>query len=251
MGDSPVTVDRLEQVMALDGAEFLGQAYLLVLGRPIDPEGFQNYEAQLRAGASKLAILSALAASQEGQARDADTTLLRLLPKTRFACGTGRTPESADFRGVIANSPVAESIQALLTLDDVAFINGAYRTLLRRAPDPTGFSQYLQLIRAGACKMRIVCRLRLSTEGRKAASPLPGLRRAICHYWLANNVLTGWWYRPLAQAEGETPLECRLRAVENTLMRMAQEQQMDAVDFDNAADDVARLLKALAARRSA
>ena len=61
-------INQLKQILALDGPEFLGQAYLLVLGRPVDPEGFRNYEALLRAGRSKLSILAELRASQEGRA---------------------------------------------------------------------------------------------------------------------------------------------------------------------------------------
>ena len=147
--------------------------------------------------------------------------------------------------------PVAATIGELLALYDIAFIDCAYKTLLRRAPDDVGFAHYLQLVRSGAAKMRIVSRLCLSAERRTQAFSLPGLKRAMLQYWLARNPFTGWWYRPIAQVEGETPFECRLRAVENMMMRMAQERERESYELDTAADDVDRMLKALSNHGSA
>jgi hypothetical protein len=245
MANVNFTGDRLRQLLALNGAEFLGQAYLLVLGRPVDPDGFRNYEAQLRSGASKLAILAALASSPEGKTRGADAA--------SFADPTTKTDsEPIGFRHahetVESSSPV-ENVSALLALDDAAFIHAAYNALFRRAPDSSGLDHYLQLLRSGTSKMRIVWYLSRSAEGRKAASSLPGLRRAIRRHRLANNPITGWWYRPIAQVEGDTPFECRLRAVESTLTRLVQERQMESIALDNSAADVVRMLKALANRR--
>jgi hypothetical protein len=315
---SAIPSNRLKQVLALEGPEFLGQAYLLMLGRPVDPEGFRNYDAQLRAGTSKLSILAELRASQEGRAYGANVPdplvllaqaprpipspatslqdLLRMNGSTfidqGFVSIIGRLPDDDVRRRYLAKLnagadklqilleiieanggapaapasqgleeaiknmrgglyPVAANIGELLALDDIAFIDCAYKTLLRRAPDAVGVAHYLQLIRSGAAKMRIVSRLCFSAEGRKRTPSLPGLKRAILQYGLARSRLTGWWYRPIAQVEGETPLECRLRAVESTLMRMAQERERESSDMDAAADDVARVLKALANRRSA
>jgi hypothetical protein len=230
---------RFEHVLALDGHDFLGQAYLLMLGRPIDPDGFRNYEHKLRSGISKVSILVELGASPEGRARGADLAeLLPLLPQ-----------ELVTMSGVLEAG--AGNLQELLALEDAAFVEGAYRTLLRRPPDAVGFSHYLRLIRSGASKMRIVSQLLWSAEGRRAAPSLPGLRGAVWRYWLASSRLTGWWYRVITGSEGDTPLECRVRAVQNSLSRLVQERERESRDWNNAADDVARLLKALAERRSA
>jgi len=226
--------DPLKRVLALEGPEFLGQAYLLLLGRPIDPDGFRNYDAQLRSGTSKLSILAELHASPEGRAYGVDIQdLLPLLAQAPNAIA------------------VANDIHELLALDDVAFINCAYRTLLRRTPDGVGLDHYLKLIRSGAHRMRIVCSLYFSAEGRAVAPRVHGLRRALCQYWFASSWLTGWWYRPIMQVEGDTPFERRLRAIENAVMRMAREREKESSDLDSAVDDVARLLNALTARRPA
>src|SRR5580692_3543448 len=191
--------NRLKQILMLDGPEFLGQAYLLMLGRPVDPEGFRNYDAQMRSGASKLSILTELRASQEGRAYGMNAPdplvllaqapnaivsaaaslqdLLRMNGSTFIDCSfvstIGRLPSDDVRRGYIAKLnagtdklqillemldahdgaspsakgleeairsmrgglyPVASSTAELLALDDIAFIDCAYKTLLRRAP---------------------------------------------------------------------------------------------------------------------
>jgi hypothetical protein len=313
---SETPANRLEQVLALEGPEFLGQAYLLMLGRPVDPEGFRNYDAQLRSGASKLSILAELRASHEGRTYNANVSdqlvllgqapraipssgaslqdLLRMHGSTfvnqAFIVTTGRLPDDIGRRRYLAKLnagedkleilskmleenkgkpavpavkvleeaiqkmrgslyPVATDINELLALDDLAFIDCAYKTLLKRAPDAVGFHHYLQLLRSGASKTRILSRLFFSAERRTAGPSLRGLRRIIVQYWFASSRLTGWWYRPIAQVEGDTPVECRLRAVENTLMRMAQEHERESSELDTSVDDVARLLKALSSRQ--
>lgn len=306
--------NQLEAVLALNGPEFLRQAYLLMLGRPVDPEGFRNYDAQMRAGTSKLSILTELRTSPEGRAYGANVPdplallarsppaiaapvaslqdLLRMNGLTfvdhSFVSIIGGLPGDDVRRRYIAKLnagadklqilldivdildgaptaskglkeaihkmrgglyPVASSIGELLALDDIAFIDCAYKTLLRRAPDAVGLAHYLQLIRSGASKRRIISQLCLSAEGRKSAFSLPGLKRAILQYWLARSPLTGWWFRPLAQIEGDTPMECRIRVIENTLMRMNQERDRETNDLDAAVDDVARLLTAIVGHR--
>jgi hypothetical protein len=227
---------QLRDILALDGAEFLGQAYLLMLGRPIDPQGFRNYDSQLRAGTAKISILAELHWSQEGQAFGASVPdLLPLLAATGTANSAGVS---------------VQGIRELLALDDVAFVDSAYRTLLGRAPDTVGFSHYLRLIRMGACKMRVVSRLYFSAEGRRRVRSLPGLKSALISYWLARSPLTGWWYRAIARIEGETPLECRLRAIESMLNRMARDGERETLALDASVDEVSRLFKALAQRRS-
>jgi hypothetical protein len=318
MHSSDYPANRLNRILALDGPEFLGQAYLLMLGRPIDAEGFRNYDAQLRAGTSKLSILAELRGSQEGRSYSADTPdplvfLAQALPVTTsptaslqdmlrmngsafivqgFVSITGRIPEEDAGRHYVARLnagadkldvlleileanrgpsgtpelraleeaisnmrgglyPVAMNIGELLALDDFAFIDCAYKTLLRRAPDAVGFANNLRLIRSGTAKMRVVSQMCFSAEGGTRSFSLPGLKRAILQHWLAVSWLTGWWYRPIARVEGETPLERRLRVVENTLVRMVQERERESCDLEAAAEDVARMLKTLTNRRSA
>ena len=299
-----------KRVLALDGPEFLGQAYLLMLGRPVDPEGFRHYSGKLRSGASKLSILAKLRASQEGKAYRANAPnlwtlfaqsvrrgaaptisarrLLRLngsdfVDHAYFAL-TGHWPDDVVRRRYSAKlssgthklrvvlemleaaegtaaasavnglgtvirhmrsglSPIAADIDELLALDDVGFIDCAYKTLLGRVPDAGGLDHHLRLVRSGASKLRILAALSLSPEGRTRTPSLLGLRRAIRQYRLARGRFTGWWYRPFAQVEGDSPLEYRLRAVENTLKRLLQEREREARELDAVVDEIARSMK--------
>jgi hypothetical protein len=133
----------------------------------------------------------------------------------------------------------------LLALDGTSFIDAAYRTLLKRSPDPTGMSHYMRLIRGGSSKMNILTRICLSSEGRQHSSRVPGLRWAIARYLLFRR-LTSWWCRPISQLEGDTPIECRLRAMEQALMRIEQERASEQSVLDASVEDVARLLVAIA-----
>src|SRR5580692_6942701 len=111
--------NRLKQILMLDGPEFLGQAYLLMLGRPVDPEGFRNYDAQMRSGTSKLAILTELRASQEGQAygMNAPDPLVLL----------ARAPG--------ASVSPASSLQDLLRLNGPTFIDCGFVSTIGRLPN--------------------------------------------------------------------------------------------------------------------
>jgi hypothetical protein len=244
---SVIPANQLKIVLALDGPEFLEQAYRLMLGRPVDAEGFRNYAAQLRAGASKLSVLAALRDSEEGQAHGADIPRFSKLAERKRS--VAQTP-TRGFENTDSNaSPVPANIVELLAFDDLEFIQSAYRTLLKRHPDPSGMLHYLQLVRSGRSKMQIVCRLWLSTERRKLATSLPGVKRAMVQYWLATSRLTSWWYRPFAMVEGETPIERRLRIIENTLMRMVRERQRESADLDASVNDIDRFLRGLATRQ--
>lgn len=63
-----------------------------------------------------------------------------------------------------------------LRFHDEDFVRNAYAGILRRVPDPEGFTKYLAQLRAGRlAKTDIVGRLRYSAEGRAAAVTVDGL----------------------------------------------------------------------------
>ncbi len=248
-----IAAHELARVMALDGPEFLGQAYLLMLGRPVDPEGFRNYDSQLRAGTSKVAVLLELRESREGQAYGADVPSLwdaaTRAPRADSAMRVSEmSQESAVDNATRSGYPVATSVGELLEYEDIEFIECAYRTLLMRNPDPSGMVHYLNLVRSGRSKMQVVSRLWFSQERRKKPTRLAGIHWALVNYWLASSRFTGFWFRPLTLIEGESPLERRLRVMENMLRRMTHERQQQSAELDASVADVERLLKILATR---
>ena len=66
-------------------------------------------------------------------------------------------------------------VNDLLCYHDQAFVNVAYRTVLRRSPDTNGCLHYLNMLRNGCAKIDILGRLRYSKEGREVEAKYPDL----------------------------------------------------------------------------
>ena len=79
-------------------------------------------------------------------------------------------------------SRYAKSADELLSCWDRQFVDRAYWTILRRAPDPSGLAQKLFDIRTGVSKVEILRGMRESPEGRDIAADVPGLDTAIQQY---------------------------------------------------------------------
>jgi 2-polyprenyl-3-methyl-5-hydroxy-6-metoxy-1,4-benzoquinol methylase len=69
------------------------------------------------------------------------------------------------------------SLQALLALDGMAFVDAAYHTILDRAPDDAGIAYFMREMAAGTSKVVLLGHLQRSTEGRQTGRSLPGLRQ--------------------------------------------------------------------------
>jgi len=70
-------------------------------------------------------------------------------------------------------------VEDFLCFNDHIFIENAYRGILQREPDDTGFVQYLDALRSGRLnKLDILARLRFSPEGRARNVPITGLSGA-------------------------------------------------------------------------
>jgi len=68
------------------------------------------------------------------------------------------------------------SIGDFLKLHDEEFVQFAYRSILRRAPEEQGLNYYLSSLRSGSLnKIEILGRLRYSPEGRKCKVKINGL----------------------------------------------------------------------------
>lgn len=63
-------VRHLRELLALNGEEFVQVAYASILDRDADPQGLENYQAELKAGVSKFTIVSRLRTSDEGREKD-------------------------------------------------------------------------------------------------------------------------------------------------------------------------------------
>ena len=241
----PAALLSLRELLALNGIEFLVAAYGRLLKRLPDDSGISHYLPRLMDGAPKVQLLGELAASGEARAlgthvpglaiavlraRLSRVPLLGLV----IAALTGADGNSAmerrlrgidqtlraggDAAGAVqGEQPVPNSLEALLRLQGRAFLDAAYRAIMRREPDATGTAFYLPRLRNGVAKMQILGELAGSHEARDQGTPLPGLQGALLAYRLGKLPLLGWLLRRVAPVEGDSELETRLRAVEQSL----------------------------------
>jgi O-antigen chain-terminating methyltransferase len=66
-------------------------------------------------------------------------------------------------------------VESFLLLDDVGFLESAYRVLLKREADPDGIASYLEALRSGATRQDLLCDLAESEEGRRQGVVIAGL----------------------------------------------------------------------------
>jgi hypothetical protein len=105
----------------------------------------------------------------------------------------------------------ATELRTLLQHNDRRFVQCAYLTLLKREPDPNGFSFYVRQLRDGAPKMQVLSEIYSSDEARVTGADLPGLRRAIRRQKLIRLPLIRILAKALFDAEGGSVFETRLR----------------------------------------
>ena len=147
-----------------------------------------------------------------------------------------------------------DNVDQLLTLDDAAFVTGAYRSILKREPDPNGFAGYVAQLRAGVAKERIVVAIATSEEGRASEATLPGID-ALC---------LGFPERPRSgvsrlvhrlRGTAAEHLAGQVRAVDNRLSRIeaqqgevAERDQVLQLNLAEQLNQVITLLKQLSER---
>ena len=92
----------------------------------------------------------------------------------------GRALERVDpTLGLPESVAPPRNVQDLLALDDTTFVKAAYRTVLSREPDRMGEEHYVERLRAGERRLRVLSDLRLSQEGRSKETSLEGLDEAL------------------------------------------------------------------------
>ncbi|MEQ1556819.1 MAG: glycoside hydrolase family 99-like domain-containing protein, partial [Gallionella sp.] len=99
-----------------------------------------------------------------------------------------------------------QTLDELLALQDEAFVNAAYRALLKRNPDAEGFNYYLNRLRKGVRKLRILDQLRNSPEGQKAGVHLAGVDEALKNIWWQKLSYIG---QKLGRQSGESARQLR------------------------------------------
>lgn len=182
----------LAELLAMDGSEFVQQAYRLVLGREADPTGLHDYTQRLAEGASQSQLLADLRCDPEGQAFDSKLAGLN------------------DWVKLVQQQG---SISDLLLLQGELFVYGAYVALFRRDPDPEGLSRYMELMKAGSSRTFILMELLNSPEAREKSASLRGLVNAIAVYKIGQRrTWRGWYFRNVLGVESDLPSDQERRA---------------------------------------
>jgi hypothetical protein len=158
---APKLVNALEQS---DDQTFLGEAYLALLGRPVDPSGFRDYMSRLNAGESRSQICEELMASDEGR---------------KQAIRSREDPSLAAADDLTSSVRPVHSAADLLSLDGDEFIRRAYLSLLGREPDAAGMQAYVERLARGTTKTKIIADITADPEGQAYGAQLPGLAEVI------------------------------------------------------------------------
>ena len=112
-----------------------------------------------------------------------------------------------------------------LVLHDRNFVRAAYAAILRRAPDPDGEAHYLQQVRSGESKARVLNQILCSEEARRHRTEIHGLRAHLLMTKLCQAPIVGGVVSAiLFLATINTHLR-DLRVLENHVIRIAEEAQ--------------------------
>jgi hypothetical protein len=111
----------------------------------------------------------------------------------------------------------ANSLEELCGMADADFVNCAFVTILGRQADPDGCAHYVRQLRRGVAKLTIINALRRSNEGRRHDPGIRGLDRILRRHHRASLPVIGPLLGLFTGAEGNSPIERRFRAFENSV----------------------------------
>jgi SAM-dependent methyltransferase len=118
-------------------------------------------------------------------------------------------------------------------LYDRQFICAAYLAILRREPDDTGLAYYLNRIRKGISKAKILAQFQKSPEALKHKTIIKGLRSAVVMEKLFDIPIIGSLILSVIFFLNVKNHLHDLRALENNIVRMAEETQLALHDNSN------------------
>lgn len=144
--------------------------------------------------------------------------ITQLPQSTDLPAHTGSTERTMDMFTADVRNPYlrASTLAELCGLADLDFVRCAYVTILGRQPEPAGEAYYVARIRSGISKLTILRQLRLSPEARQHDPGIAGLDAELRKHRNATMMLIGPIVRKLYGREGNSPIERRLRAIENS-----------------------------------
>lgn len=140
-GSGPLAGRSVEALLSLDDAAFISTAYQWLLSRPVDPGGFRDYDARLRAGTPRLHVLAELRTSPEGQAQGVD------FPGLAEALASQRPAAQPAQPG---------SLSELFRLQGLAFVDAAAQAVMGVPPREKERRRAAARLAAGTPRMVLV-----------------------------------------------------------------------------------------------
>ena len=158
----------LDELLQYRDEAFVRNAYRALLHREPDAGGLEHHLEKLRSGVwTRMDIIQGLWKGVEGRAVAVKLTGWLDLDK----------PVLPDIRPFSPEKKESFTLSELLEPPDEAFVDHAYRALLRREPDTAGKRHHLEQLRSGrSTKTEILGQLRYSPEGRQVSVTVRGLR---------------------------------------------------------------------------
>jgi hypothetical protein len=165
-----------EELLVLDGRDFIRAAYWRILNREPDAAGREYYISQLGAGVPKIRIVSQLYDSREAFSNGVHWPDLESMISGNYL----KTKIRSIRRWRSGFRPNYIHISRFIEYFDEDFIFVCYRNILRRHPDPDGSGAYLAEIRRGGSRAMVVADIYASAEARRVNPELKigGLRQA-------------------------------------------------------------------------
>lgn len=213
-------VTRVEQLLLLENThEFIEIAYWVLLKRAPDAEGVAIYHDRIQGGVGKVQILFEIFTSEECREIGVE------LPGLRDTFAREGMPVVEEVRpsSPAMLSRVATSLTELLAYQGGQFVECAYMTLLKRAPDTQGFQDRLQQLLAGSSKIQILDEMSSSQEANSAGVGFPELSSAIKRYRLSRTPVIGRLVKVFVDVEDDSVAERRGRAAEQRLVTLEAE----------------------------
>ena len=110
--------------------------------------------------------------------------------------------------------PTVTNLASLLQYEDGDFVDQAYRALLRREPDIDGRQFYIDRIRSGISKLKILTEMSSSPEARSRPPTVKGLRKAIRVQRLSTIPILGIPFRSALHRQEHQATLAKLRTLE-------------------------------------
>ena len=134
-----------------------------------------------------------------------------------------------DSHGPTVPEPTETSFQAayFLNFHDNQFLQEVYRHLLKREPDPPGYSRYIYQLRLGESRYKILRDISRSSEARQKNVTLSGLGGYSVYRLIENIPVVGSGVVLLFFLLRIKRFLRELRALENHAYRLTQATEMD------------------------